>query len=57
MVRAVLRQTEWVAKVAGIPPGGPEEAPEGMFDKHGAYRLTREEGAPFAAGDEPPSEE
>jgi tRNA/rRNA methyltransferase len=52
VVRAALHQTEWVAKVAGIPPGGPQDAPEGMFDKHGAYRLTREEGALFGAGDE-----
>lgn len=34
VVRALLHQTEWVAKVAGIPPGGPEEAPPGLFDKH-----------------------
>lgn len=44
VIRAVLHQTEWVAKVAGIPPGGPTEAPEGMFDKHGEYSLTEEEG-------------
>lgn len=54
VIRAALHQTEWVAKVAGIPPGGPQEAPEGMFDKHGAYRLSRAEagGALFGAGDE-----
>jgi tRNA/rRNA methyltransferase len=55
VIRAVLHQTEWVAKVAGIPPGGPEDAPEGMFDKHGAYRLTREEGGPFTGGEDEPA--
>ncbi|MDQ7007653.1 MAG: TrmH family RNA methyltransferase [Acidobacteriota bacterium] len=44
VIRALLHQTEWVAKVAGIPPGGPEEAPEGMFDKHGERRRERREG-------------
>ncbi len=34
VIRALLHQTEWVAKVAGIPPGGPEEAPKELFDKH-----------------------
>lgn len=34
VIRALLHQTEWVAKVAGIPPGGPPEAPAGLFDKH-----------------------
>ncbi|UCF68429.1 MAG: hypothetical protein JSV80_03795, partial [Acidobacteriota bacterium] len=34
VVRALLHQTEWVAKVAGIPPGGPPDAPPGLFDKH-----------------------
>lgn len=34
VVRALLHQTEWVARVAGIPPGGPEEAPPELFDKH-----------------------
>jgi tRNA/rRNA methyltransferase len=34
VVRALVHQTEWVAKVAGIPPGGPPEAPPGLFDKH-----------------------
>jgi TrmH family RNA methyltransferase len=57
VVRAVLHQTEWVAKVAGIPPGGPQEAPEGMFDKHGAYRLTREEGEGVPPDEEPSPED
>ncbi len=34
VVRALLHQTEWVAGVAGIPPGGPPDAPPGLFDKH-----------------------
>ena len=34
VVRSLVHQTEWVAKVAGIPPGGVLDAPEGLFDKH-----------------------
>ncbi|RMG45398.1 MAG: RNA methyltransferase [Acidobacteria bacterium] len=34
VIRALLHQTEWVARVAGIPEGGPPEAPAGLFDKH-----------------------
>ncbi len=43
VVRALLRQTEWVAKVAGLPQGGPGEDAT-LFDKHGENKLTREEG-------------
>ncbi|MDH3284857.1 MAG: RNA methyltransferase [Acidobacteriota bacterium] len=34
VVRALLHQTDWVAGVAEIPPGGPHDAPPGLFDKH-----------------------
>ena len=34
VVRALLHQTDWVAEIAEIPQGGPEEAPSGFFDKH-----------------------
>ncbi len=33
IVRALLHQTEWVARRAGLPEGGAKEAP-GLFDKH-----------------------
>jgi tRNA/rRNA methyltransferase len=34
VIRALVHQTDWAAKVAGIPPGGVLDAPEGLFDKH-----------------------
>lgn len=34
IIRALVHQTEWAAKKAGIPPGGMPDAPDGMFDKH-----------------------
>ncbi len=34
VVRALLHQTEWVARVAGIPEGGVRDAPAELFDKH-----------------------
>ncbi len=38
IVRSLVHQMEWVAKVAGIPPGGPDEADPELFDKHGKFR-------------------
>jgi len=38
VIRAMLHQTEWVATVAGIPEGGPSEAPPELFDKHGGVK-------------------
>ncbi|NJN64660.1 MAG: hypothetical protein HC882_07115 [Acidobacteria bacterium] len=34
IVRALAHQIDWLARVASIPPGGPKDAPPGLFDKH-----------------------
>jgi tRNA/rRNA methyltransferase len=50
VVRALVHQTDWVAGVAGIPPGGPPEAPPGFFDKHREWESARDagDGGPLA---------
>ena len=46
VVRSLVHQTDWVARVAGIPPGGVLDAPEGLFDKHKDWdEPIRDEGA------------
>lgn len=44
IVRGLLHQTEWVAKVAGIPLEGPDGADPELFDKHGRYSQAPESG-------------
>ena len=52
VVRALVHQTEWVAGIAGIPEGGPPDAPPGLFDKHAGQRARDAERA--AADEDPP---